>query len=535
MDYAKIISAPTPQSQPIPAHAARMVKNAAGGFVYKLDDWDRLDRFLILGTEGGTYYANEKEHTIANLSFLQELVKKDGVAVVAKARAIYEQRRAPKVDACIFTLAYCAVHGDQMTKVAAYSAVSILKTATHLFQWVDQQTQLSGGKGGGSGFRRAVRGWWWLKSERDLAYQVVKYRNRHGFTHLDLMRLVYPTAKKFGPVKDKIFHFIRKPEDALGEGEALEPIRNFLSAQRASTPAEAVACIKSFGAPREFFNPDLLKDPTVWEALADTFGPVAVFRNLGALGARGLLLELGATEKRILDKLAKAAKLVHPVQVLLALGVYAGGKGDKGKLEWSVNRRIVKALEAAWEVALDKAPPIGKNVLVGVDVSGSMNQALAGFPALTCRGAAVALGLWLANKEPNSVFCWFDETCRRVPISGGLDAMMKYPINPVWTDCAQPMLFAMKEGLPIDLFVVITDNETWAGKTHPSEALEAYRKKSGRDAKLITLSMTATEGGITDPTSPHHLNVVGLDANFPAIVREFAKTKEPTSAEAEDS
>ena len=49
------------QQMPLPGE--KMVANDAGGYVYALDDWARLDRFLILGTEGGTYYASEARLT----------------------------------------------------------------------------------------------------------------------------------------------------------------------------------------------------------------------------------------------------------------------------------------------------------------------------------------------------------------------------------------------------------------------------------------------------------------------------------------
>lgn len=39
------------------------------------------------------------------------------------------------------------------------------------------------------------------------------------------------------------------------------------------------------------------------------------------------------------------------------------------------------------------------------------------------------------------------------------------------TDCAQPMLWAAERRLEFDTFVVLTDNETWAGKIHPFQAL----------------------------------------------------------------
>lgn len=49
--YAKHVSTRrTPQSQPIPGQP--MVPNSAGGYTFAVDDWTRLERFLILGNEG---------------------------------------------------------------------------------------------------------------------------------------------------------------------------------------------------------------------------------------------------------------------------------------------------------------------------------------------------------------------------------------------------------------------------------------------------------------------------------------------------
>ncbi|MEZ4618895.1 MAG: hypothetical protein R2867_25735 [Caldilineaceae bacterium] len=39
------------------------VMNSAGGYAWAVDSWTRLDRFLVLGTEGGTYYTGEQQLT----------------------------------------------------------------------------------------------------------------------------------------------------------------------------------------------------------------------------------------------------------------------------------------------------------------------------------------------------------------------------------------------------------------------------------------------------------------------------------------
>lgn len=90
------------------------------------------------------------------------------------------------------------------------------------------------------------------------------------------------------------------------------------------------------------------------------------------------------------------------------------------------------------------------------------------------------------------------------------------------TDCALPMLNAIENNLQVDVFVIYTDNETWAGSIHPMEALRRYRAKTGINAKLIVVGMTATEFSVADPADPNTLDVVGFDAQTPAIINEFS-------------
>ena len=39
----------------IPCHRARRGDGSAGGYAWAVDRWTRLDRFLVLGSEGGTF------------------------------------------------------------------------------------------------------------------------------------------------------------------------------------------------------------------------------------------------------------------------------------------------------------------------------------------------------------------------------------------------------------------------------------------------------------------------------------------------
>ncbi len=89
------------------------------------------------------------------------------------------------------------------------------------------------------------------------------------------------------------------------------------------------------------------------------------------------------------------------------------------------------------------------------------------------------------------------------------------------TDCALPMEYATKKKIPVDVFVVYTDNETWAGRIHPAQALVEYRQRMGIPAKLVVMGMCSNGFTIANPNDPGMLDVVGFDTSVPQALREF--------------
>ena len=57
-----------PQWLPLPGQ----VRNSAGGHAWAVDVWTRLRRFLVLGSEGGSYYASEWKLTRENAKAVEE-------------------------------------------------------------------------------------------------------------------------------------------------------------------------------------------------------------------------------------------------------------------------------------------------------------------------------------------------------------------------------------------------------------------------------------------------------------------------------
>ena len=551
MSYLKRIrTRRPPQSQPI--RGSGQVPNSAGGFAWSVDDWTRLRRFLILGSEGGSYYASERELTRKNAQAVERCLAEDGRRAVQEIVRISDEGRAPKNDPAIFALAMAAGVGDEPTRKAALEALpQVCRTGTHLFQFA---TFVEGFRGWGRSLRRGVGRWYAARPADSIAYQAVKYRQREGVTHRDLLRLAHPAGQvsSGNPTLDvsdehaRLFEWIARGGDTHGLPRVVE---GFVRAQSAETPAESAALVREYGLPREALQTDHLASPEVWEALLENMPMTAMIRNLATMTRVGVLAPRSEGTDKVVAQLGDADRIrrarVHPIAVLAALRTYSAGRGARGRHEWKPVREIVDALDGAFYAAFGNVEPTGKRLLLALDVSGSMEWGeVAGVPGLSPREASAALALVTAATEPDYEVVGFfagkrgwksrtkqmwdfrDQGLTPVAISPRqrLDDVVKTVSDLPFggTDCALPMLYAQAQEREIDTFVVYTDSETWAGNIHPVQALRDYRQASGVDARLVVVGMVSNEFSIADPADPGMLDVVGFDTATPQLISDFA-------------
>lgn len=523
--YASALSVrSTPQTQPIPGKS--QVKNSAGGYVFALSDEKRLERFLILGNEGGTYYASERKLTKQNADALLRLISKNGVKAVETIAQISESGRAPKNDPAIFALAVAAKLGDDATRRAAYAALPrVCRYATALFQFVDCIEEFGGWS---RGSRTAVANWYNLKTADQVAYQFVKYQQRNGRSHRDLFRLAHIYAPGVDLDYRGLYEYIR-----TGRASGYVPgiIQGFVLINSISDPLSAARIVRDYGLPREAVPTQFLNDKAVWEALLENMPMTAMIRNLATMTRNGIIAPFSEGTNKVISELTNTEKLrkarVHPIQILTAMLTYAQGYGVRSDTRWKPEERIVDALNDAFYATFENVTPAGKNFLLAQDVSGSMDSGtVAGVPGLTPAKAAAAMVLVTMNTEPMTLHRAFDTGLKDIKISPKmrLDQVVgKTAYNGGGTDCSMPMKYALSNDLPIDTFVVYTDNETWAGSQHASQALVKFREKSGRAAKLVVVGMTATGFTIADPNDAGMLDVVGFDTATPALISDFAR------------
>lgn len=529
----------TPQAEPIPN--SNQVPNSGGGYAWAVDHWARLDRFVIFGSERGTYYIRERQLTQENAAAVQICLAEDGVRVVDRVVEISKSGRAPKNDAALFVLAMAAAVEDAATRTAALTALpAVARTGTHLFHWLQYVKAF---RGWGRGVRTAVGRWYTQRSPSDLAYQVLKYQARDGWSHRDAIRLAHPKAPSFE--HDLLFKYVVKGWEGVADagvtrsdiGGRLEAVQ----AIREMSAEDAARVIRIHGLTREMVPTVLLTQRVIWDALLAGMPLTALIRNLGVMSKVGLLVSGSDATRTVVARLGDRDVLrrsrVHPLAVLAALKTYGQGRGMKGQGTWSPVSQVVDALDGAFYQSFENAASTGKRIMLALDVSGSMGTPVHGMTYLSCREASAAMALVTAATEPQHRFVAFTNGGYRSmwgTLGSGLtplsisprqrldDAVQSISNLPFGgTDCALPMVEALKHRWPVDAFVVYTDSETWAGDIHPAQALRAYRERMGIAAKLVVVAMNSNGFSIADPDDIGMLDVVGFDTATPQVISEF--------------
>ena len=281
---------------------------------------------------------------------------------------------------------------------------------------------------------------------------------------------------------------------------------------------------------REHLPTELLSLPTIWSALLDELGVMALVRNLNKLSSTGVALSRQSDIVRMLcDPKRITDSKIHPFAVLVAMKTYCKGQGDLGSSTWPVNPPILTALSTTFKLSFGNVVRTGKRIMLALDVSGSMSSAYCiGSTSVNCREGSVAMAMATLHAEgaANTQIYAFTTTFRNMngrirPEMSINDAMASTNDAFGGTDCAIPMTEAKRTGMQIDAFIVYTDSETYAPTVHPQVALEEYRKHTGIDAKLIVVGMAANCLSIADHKDPNTLNLAGFDTSTPNLISMF--------------
>jgi 60 kDa SS-A/Ro ribonucleoprotein len=528
---------------------ARLVTNNKGGVSYEISDEQRFQRFLILGCEGGTYYATERELGIENLACLMRLLESGQHEVVLRLiRDVSLGGRAAKQQPTMLSLAVVLKHGSPEAKHAALALVDeVCRIPTHLFMLITFCRTM--GVGWGRSFKRTISQWYNEKDASRLAFLVTKYQRREGWSHRDVLRLCHMKPRDVG--HETVYSAIVKgtqfladsprPDDAQAQSihdlySALHTLNTLAldTEHVASNVEKAIDLVQTHRLAHEHIPTTFLSHAPMWCALLENMPVTATMRNLARMTTIGVFRSHPATVdtvcRRLTDPEALRKARLHPINALVAQRIYNRGSGLRGSNSWHPVPEISHALEEAFYASFGFVEATGKRLLLAVDVSGSMTwEDVRGCAGINAREGAAAMAMLALRTETNAQILGFSHQLVPIPVTASdqldtvLNKISRIPMG--GTDCALPMNHAIEQRLKVDTFVVYTDNETYSPRGSPADALRRYRQIMGIDAKLIVVGMTSTNFSIADPTDAGMLDLVGFDTNAPTIMSEFIAGK----------
>ena len=319
---------PAPQSEPLDE---RQVANSAGGHSYPVDDMTRLQRFLILGSEGGSYYASERKLTLENAAAVKRCItasEDSGMNAVTEIARIGASGRAPKPGPVLFALAMAASCGSDRVRQTAFNFLNdVARTGSQLQMFIDYIGTM---RGWGRGLRRAVGEWYTHRPVKQAVYQTVKYRQRYNWTRRDLLRKAHPKAVD---AMGELFAWIT--QSTLPGNEPYFALIHAYEYAKTVGPEVLAALIRAHDMTWEMMPSEHLDKPEVWEALAERMPLTALVRNLATLTRVGTIAPMkSAWVCERLNAIGNARTedftRIHPIAVLSALLTYRRGKSVRG-------------------------------------------------------------------------------------------------------------------------------------------------------------------------------------------------------------
>lgn len=517
----------TPQSQPIPGRETEMIQGRSGGYHFDAGMWTMLKRCLLIGTSQSTFYADKQELTGDFTDVLNRCITADP-ARVAQEIVYASDGHAINNSAPIYALTLLSMGKSPDAKRAFIEIFpQVIRTGSHFYEWLSYSKAL---RGFGKVVRECGKSWLSNADVKALAYQLLKYQQRQGFSHRDALRLFH--VKPATTEHQALFNWVVKGWDHLPKqapSEALQQIWWYEWLKR--HPDQTKKAIAEGHLTHEMVAPIGQMDEAAWKLLMFEMPIGALLRNLGSLTEIGVLrahhnkqLNHVAAVLNSRDRLRKGR--IHPIDVLKALKTYqSGGKLGRSKKTWEPVPRIIDILEKALEMSFETVPATGKTFLHAVDVSGSMSYYSVSSVNLTCAEIATVMALVSAKAEKNYAIRGFSTSFKDLGITAAdsFQSAMKKTTDQNFggTDASCAYKWAIKHKFYADVICFWTDCESWAG-TQPSQVLAEYRRKVNPNVKAIYVTLTPYQLSLVDPQDKNSWDLGGFDPSMPKIIQAIA-------------
>jgi 60 kDa SS-A/Ro ribonucleoprotein len=489
-----------------PVVTAADVMNKAGGKAYSMTPKHALAQMACTGVFGSTFYVSAENQ----LADMQALSKEVDPTFLAKL-AVYARDKGYMKDMPAYLLASISKHPELFTK-AADKVLDNPKMIRNLVQIL--RSGAVGRKSLGTRPKKVIQNK--LASYTDVGLFRGSVGNDPSLA--DVIKMVHPRPAT--PERAAVMaYLIGKPHDAEKLPQVIRDFEAFKknpeTAQLPEVPWEMLTALPLTKAH--------------WVQIAKNASWTQTRMNLNTFARHGVF-EDKSMSKLVADKLRNRELIlkskVFPYQLLSA---FANTEDTTG-----VPPEVRNALQDAMEVATENVPAFGvDNIVVAIDTSGSMRSPITGARAviskMACGDVAALIGSCIIRQNQNAKVMPFDTEVHNVAINAR-DSIMtnakKLALRGGGTDCSAPLRKLNEHKAPVDLVVMVSDNESWADRgygygTGVATEFAAIRARCPK-AKMVCIDLTPnTYTQARNDTNI--LNVGGFSDQVFSVIHSFVQ------------
>lgn len=479
--------------------------NEAGGRAYAMSDKHALAQYAATGCLSRTFYATAKDQ----LDKVRELCGKVDGEFIAKT-AVYCREQGFMKDMPALLLAELAVRDGALLERVFARVCDNAKMLRNFVQIVRSGT--IGRRSLGTRPKRLVQRW--LDQRSDAQVFAASVGNDPSLA--DVLKLCHPKPATAGR-RALYGYLLGRPYDVAALPECVTAFEDFKAGRTDQVPDVPFQMLTS-----------LKLDGKAWRAIAARGGWQMVRMNLNTFLRHGVFDDAALTRK-LAEKLASPVEVrkakVFPYQLMVAYM----------QADSQIPKKVREALHDAMEASLVNVPEVEGTVYIMPDVSGSMHSPVTGArpgqtTAVRCIDVAALVAAAFLRKNRSAEVLPFHDRVLSCQLSGHDSVMTNAKrlasLPSGGTDCSAPLRELNRRKARGDLFVFVSDNESWVDRRHGRGTGMMHEweilKQRNPGARLVCIDIQPN-ATVQAHDRPDVLNVGGFSDSVFDLVATFAR------------
>lgn len=486
--------------------------NEAGGKAYSLSDRAALAQYALTGTFHGTFYATDTDQ----LAKVLELANKCDIEFVAKL-AVYARQQGLMKDTPAVLTAFVATKSTTLLKQIFPRVINNPKMLRNFVQIM--RSGVVGRKSLGSAPKKLVQNF--LSGLTD--EQLFRADVGNNPSLQDIVKMVHPRAGSaernalYGYLLGKDYNF-----------DALLPLARLFEAFKKDMNEQKCSYRDMPNVPFQMLTA-LQLTTDHWKALAKRATWNQIRQNLNSFARHGVF-----EDKEILQVLVD--KLQNEEEVKRSGTLPYQLFSTFVNLDDSVPSSLKIAIQNAGEVSIENVPSIDGDVVIALDVSGSMKEAVTGkrgsaTTKMRCVDVASLFAASIVRKNPLAKVIPFDTVIKKADMNPKDSVMTNAKALAAagangGTNCAVVLEKLNADQEKADVVIYISDNQSWVQSNKvfgkETDMMREWSKfhNRNRGAKLVNIDIApASHAQVYD--SANTMNVGGFSDQVFEVVANF--------------